>query len=70
MELTVKTSSREGDLVADFFMGSDATMKAALKNNRRMPGVEIEKKRFELAKAEILSRSGMACMFNQYWTYL
>lgn len=56
MEHIIKTSSREGDLVADFFMGSGATIKAALKNNRRVLGVELEKERFEQTKAEILSR--------------
>ena len=36
MEHIIKASSREGDLVADFFMGSEATLKAALKHNRRV----------------------------------
>lgn len=44
MEHIIKTSSREGDLVADFFMGSGATIKAALKNNRQVLGVELEKR--------------------------
>ncbi|MEX9565512.1 DNA methyltransferase [Morganella morganii] len=54
MEHIIKTSSREGDLVADFFMGSGATVKAALKHNRRVIGVEMEKARFEQTKSEIL----------------
>ncbi|HGJ5890560.1 site-specific DNA-methyltransferase [Arsenophonus apicola] len=53
MEHIIKSSSREGDLVADFFMGSGATIKAALKLNRRALGVELEKERFEQTKYEI-----------------
>ena len=53
MEHIIKASSREGDLVADFFMGSEATLKAALKHNRRVLGVEMEAERFEQTKTEI-----------------
>lgn len=38
MEHIIKTGRREGDMVADFFMGSGATLKAALKHNRRVLG--------------------------------
>ncbi|HAU5684491.1 TPA: site-specific DNA-methyltransferase, partial [Proteus mirabilis] len=53
MEHIIRSSSREGDLVADFFMGSGATLKSALKLNRRVLGVELEKERFEQTKQEI-----------------
>lgn len=53
MEHIIKASSREGDLVADFFMGSGATLKAALKYNRRVLGVEMETERFEQTVSEI-----------------
>lgn len=53
MEHIIKSSSREGDVVADFFMGSGATIKAALKLNRRVIGVELESERFEQTKLEI-----------------
>ncbi|WP_368902009.1 site-specific DNA-methyltransferase, partial [Morganella morganii] len=53
MEHIIKASSREGDLVADFFMGSGATLKAALKHNRRVLGVEMEAERFEQTVKEI-----------------
>lgn len=46
MEHIINSSSREGDVVADFFMGSGATIKAALKLNRRVIGVELETERF------------------------
>ncbi|QPN39124.1 site-specific DNA-methyltransferase [Providencia sp. 2.29] len=53
MEHIINSSSREGDVVADFFMGSGATVKAALKLNRRVIGVELETERFEQTKSEI-----------------
>ncbi|MCW2255112.1 site-specific DNA-methyltransferase (adenine-specific) [Providencia alcalifaciens] len=53
MEHIINSSSREGDVVADFFMGSGATIKAALKLNRRVIGIELETERFEQTKLEI-----------------
>ncbi|HFT1684960.1 DNA-methyltransferase [Providencia stuartii] len=53
MEHIINSSTREGDVVADFFMGSGATVKAALKLNRRVIGVELEVKRFEQTESEI-----------------
>ncbi len=53
MEHIINSSTREGDVVADFFMGSGVTVKAALKLNRRVIGVELETERFEQTKLEI-----------------
>nr|ELR5039301.1 site-specific DNA-methyltransferase [Providencia stuartii]ELR5082470.1 site-specific DNA-methyltransferase [Providencia stuartii] len=53
IEHIINSSSREGDVVADFFMGSGATIKAALKLNRRVIGVELETERFEKTLKEI-----------------
>lgn len=53
MEHIINSSSREGDVVADFFMGSGATIKAALKLNRQVIGVELETERFEQTKLEV-----------------
>lgn len=53
MEHIIISSSRQGDVVADFFMGSGATIKAALKLGRRAIGVEMEEERFLQTKAEI-----------------
>lgn len=53
MEHIIRSSSREDDLVADFFMGSGATIKAGLKLNRKVLGVELEKERFDMTKEEI-----------------
>ncbi|MGT4067123.1 site-specific DNA-methyltransferase, partial [Escherichia coli] len=46
-------SSRPGDLVADFFMGSGSTIKAAMALGRRATGVELEAERFAQTVKEI-----------------
>ncbi|MEN4913112.1 site-specific DNA-methyltransferase [Erwinia amylovora] len=53
IEHIITSSSRPGDTVADFFMGSGATVKAALKLGRTAIGVELEEERFLQTKAEI-----------------
>lgn len=53
MEHIINSSSREGDIVADFFMGSGTTIKAALKLNRQVIGLELETERFEQTKLEV-----------------
>jgi len=53
MEHIISASSRPGDLVADFFMGSGSTVKAALKLGRRALGVELETATFETTAAKV-----------------
>ncbi|MNH36982.1 Modification methylase DpnIIB [compost metagenome] len=53
MDHIIEASSRPGDLVADFFMGSGRTGKEALKLGRRFIGVEIERGRFEQTSLEM-----------------
>ncbi|MDS1578706.1 site-specific DNA-methyltransferase, partial [Escherichia coli] len=49
----ITASSRPGDVVADFFMGSGSTIKAALSLGRRAMGVELETERFQQTLKEI-----------------
>ena len=56
MELIIKLlqySSREGDLVVDFFLGGFSTAKAAVGLNRRVTGFEINRKAFDFHLQEI-----------------
>lgn len=53
MEHIIRSSSRPGDVVADFFMGSGSTVKAALKLGRKAIGVEIEEERFQQTVDEV-----------------
>ena len=53
LEVLIKTSSKEGDVVFDGFMGSGSTGVACLKNNRNFIGVELDEKYFEIAKNRI-----------------
>lgn len=49
----IAASSRPGDLVEDFFMGSGSTIKAALDLGRKAIGVELEEGRFKQTVKEI-----------------
>jgi site-specific DNA-methyltransferase (adenine-specific) len=53
MRHIIQTSSRPGDMVADFFMGSGSTIKAALELGRDAIGVELEEDRFLQTQEEI-----------------
>lgn len=53
-------SSNEGDIVLDPFMGSGTTGVAALKNNRRFIGVEVDEKYFNISHERINSQLGAA----------
>lgn len=55
MEDIIQASSNEGDIVADFFMGSGATIKAAKKLGRFALGVEMESERFDQTFREIFN---------------
>lgn len=49
----ILASSRPGDVVADFFMGSGSTIKEALKLGRKAIGIEFETPRFNQTEHEI-----------------
>jgi site-specific DNA-methyltransferase (adenine-specific) len=55
LEQIISASSRPGDVVADFFMGSGSTVKAALRLGRKSIGVELEAERFNQTVNEIES---------------
>ncbi len=55
MRHIIQTSSRPGDVVADFFMGSGATAKAAISLGRNTIGVELEEECFLQTQREIAS---------------
>lgn len=50
LEKIIKTSSNEGDIVLDCFMGSGSTGVAALNTNRKFIGIELDEKYFNIAK--------------------
>ena len=53
LEHIIKASSRENEVVLDYFMGSSSTGKAALKLDRRFIGIEMNKEIFDNAEAAI-----------------
>lgn len=53
LQQIISASSRPDDLIADFFMGSGSTVKAALALGRRAIGVELETERFEQTVREV-----------------
>lgn len=53
MEILIKNSSNEGDLVIDPFMGAGASGIACKNLNRNFIGIEIDEKYFNIAKERI-----------------
>ena len=53
LEHILKIASNEGDVIFDPFMGVGSTGVAALKNNRKFIGCEIEKEYFDAALERI-----------------
>ena len=53
LELLIKNSSDENDVVMDMFMGSGSTGVACKHTNRKFIGIEIDKKYFDIAKKRI-----------------
>ena len=48
-EYLIKTYSNEGETILDNCMGSGSTGIAALKNNRKFIGIELDEKYFDVA---------------------
>ena len=53
MEYLIKTYTNEGDTVLDCCMGCGSTGIAAVKNNRKFIGIEMEKKYYDIALNDI-----------------
>lgn len=53
LEYIIKTSSNEGDLILDCFMGSGSTGVACVNTNRNFIGIEKESAYYELAKNRV-----------------
>ena len=53
LEHIIKTSSNEGDVVLDCFMGSGSTGIACMNTSRRFVGIELDEKYFNIAKNRI-----------------
>lgn len=56
LEHMIKSSSYEHDIVLDCFSGSGSTLIAALKNNRKVIGIEIEEKYFKDTVTRVSSK--------------
>ena len=53
MERIIKSSSNEGDIVADFFMGSGTTGEVALELGRKFIGCDIGDDACEITKGRL-----------------
>lgn len=53
-ELLIKSSSDEGDVVLDCFMGSGSTGVACVNTNREFIGIELDERYFKIAERRIL----------------
>ena len=53
LEKIIKTSSNEGDIILDCFMGSGSTGVACMNTNRKFIGIELDENYFNIAKDRI-----------------
>lgn len=61
MELYIKNSSKEGDIVFDPFLGSGTTAVAAVNTNRHYLGFEIDAEYFGIACQRLDEAEGVVC---------
>ena len=65
LERIIKSSSNEGDVVADFFMGSGTTAEVAVELGRKFIGCDINEKACEITKNRVLKHSNCNGCVNQ-----
>lgn len=65
LNIFIENSTSPGDLVADFFAGSGATLRAALLAQRRAFGCELEEKVYNLALVELEGVHKVCAGFTQ-----
>ena len=53
LEILIKNSTKENEIILDCFMGSGSTGVACMNTNRRFVGIEIEENYFNIAKNRI-----------------
>ena len=54
LEVLIRNSTKEGETVLDFAMGSGTTGMACMRANRKFVGIEIDKKYFDIASEQII----------------
>ena len=64
----IKNSSKQNEIVVDFFLGSGTTAVAAKELNRRYIGFEIDKEYFKIAKDRLngINANGQTSMFTDF----
>jgi len=69
LEKLICASSNEGDLVADFFMGSGTTLSVAEKLNRRWIGCELGKVGIQVTRARLVEQEAKPFLIENIGNY-
>jgi site-specific DNA-methyltransferase (adenine-specific)/modification methylase len=62
----IKIASNEGDMVLDPFMGVGSTGIAAIQNNRKFIGIELEKNYYDVSVSRFKSCVKQESLFEQH----
>ncbi len=69
LERIIKASSNEGDLIADFFLGSGTTIAVAEKLNRRWIGCELGKVGIQVTRARLVEQQSKPFLIENIGNY-
>ncbi|MFZ2071710.1 MAG: site-specific DNA-methyltransferase [Halobacteriota archaeon] len=69
LERIIKTSSNEGDLIADFFAGSGTTLTVAEKLNRRWIGCDFSKVAIQITRNRLVSINAKPFLLENIGNY-